>query len=478
MLAIPPLIAEKVMITGYVLFLPLSVRSAIRLINPASIKLSWLAFPLTYNVLLHAGFYNFCYSIIFFVFALAYWWRTFTKLHLFEGAVFSFLLLLLYFSHIVSYALCAAAIAVLICVQLCRDHIQRRAIAHTVMAFVPSAGLMAGYLWPGLRNVGRLAFGFLHHIVPRLWVWGTLSCLILLLSYFVAAGIRRALSTHRFKAKMAFGLILSGGLFLSFVAGRNAGFARRLFHRTATFARLEFLAGSPFQTWAAIAFAITIAVLCSYSFFGSSRLKHGPASTSFGVAASVFYVAYLIVPDAVGVGSFIGTRVGLATLILLVFWLAAQELPPWLLHGTQAAAMVICLILLVLNMRAFARGNQLISEYVSVSPHMEPDATLSSYHPSIFLGVDPLVHADGYLGVERKVIILRNYQVGVRGFPFISRTDHGDLKRPDYILIWDRGALAAEEDPARLGFTASYDLVFRAQGNLALRLYRSSASGG
>jgi hypothetical protein len=83
-----------------------------------------------------------------------------------------------------------------------------------------------------------------------------------------------------------------------------------------------------------------------------------------------------------------------------------------------------------------------------------------------------LAHADGYIGVDRHAIVLRNYQVGARGFPFTARSEQ--VKDPDFVLIWARGELPSDQDPARLGFHSPYALVSARQSELAVRLYRRS----
>jgi len=59
MAVMPPVAAEKVLLTGYVVGLPLAVRYALGVLDPASRPLAFLAFPFVYSYALHMGFYNF-----------------------------------------------------------------------------------------------------------------------------------------------------------------------------------------------------------------------------------------------------------------------------------------------------------------------------------------------------------------------------------------------------------------------------------
>jgi hypothetical protein len=53
------LVAEKFLLTGYVILLPVAMRYAVKVIRPESAFLSILVFPFIYNFPLHKGFYNF-----------------------------------------------------------------------------------------------------------------------------------------------------------------------------------------------------------------------------------------------------------------------------------------------------------------------------------------------------------------------------------------------------------------------------------
>src|SRR5688572_12053009 len=56
----PPTVAEKILVSLYLVLFPLAACYAVRAFHCRATGLSWLAFPLTYSFLLHQGFYNFC----------------------------------------------------------------------------------------------------------------------------------------------------------------------------------------------------------------------------------------------------------------------------------------------------------------------------------------------------------------------------------------------------------------------------------
>jgi hypothetical protein len=123
-----PLAAEKMLLTAYLIGLPLAVRAAMRALRPESAPLAVLSVPLLYHCLLHYGFYNFCLSLVLFFVVLAYGLRGGRTPGL------AALLLLLYGCHIISWGLALVALAVL----------APRAIARLALASLPS---VAAAVW-------------------------------------------------------------------------------------------------------------------------------------------------------------------------------------------------------------------------------------------------------------------------------------------------------------------------------------------
>src|SRR5262249_22373701 len=102
MYVLPPLAAEKVLLTGYLLLLPLSVRFALNAVRPGAGVLAVLAFPFVPNLFFHMGFYNYCYSLPLF-FLVAGWWLKHRERMGWRGTLVLMALgLVLYFCHLMS----------------------------------------------------------------------------------------------------------------------------------------------------------------------------------------------------------------------------------------------------------------------------------------------------------------------------------------------------------------------------------------
>jgi hypothetical protein len=98
----PALVAEKMLLSGYVILLPLSVCYVLHTIHPDGTFLTVLIFPFVYNLLLHMGFYNFSYSLVMFFFVVGYWLKHYEGFTRRDMLMLTILSLVLYFCHIVS----------------------------------------------------------------------------------------------------------------------------------------------------------------------------------------------------------------------------------------------------------------------------------------------------------------------------------------------------------------------------------------
>jgi hypothetical protein len=110
---LPPAAAEKVLVSGYAVLFLLAARYLAGAVDPGRSWLAWLAVPFALSVALHFGFYSFCISLALFLLTLGFWWRGRERPGLRFAVILNGLLLLCYFSHIVSSLLALLALGVL-----------------------------------------------------------------------------------------------------------------------------------------------------------------------------------------------------------------------------------------------------------------------------------------------------------------------------------------------------------------------------
>ena len=151
MFVVPPLVAEKLLVSGYVLLFLGGAWYLLGSVRPGERWLAFLAFPFAYNQLFQFGFYNFSISLAFFFFAVGCWWRNRARPGLAFAGKINLLLLLCYFSHILSFVLALAAIGILWLATLRRES-WRRHLAH-IPILLPQLVLPLWFLMQGGRTI-------------------------------------------------------------------------------------------------------------------------------------------------------------------------------------------------------------------------------------------------------------------------------------------------------------------------------------
>lgn len=159
--------AEKILLTAYVILLPLSFRYALGGVASGNVFLAVLALPFTFNFLLNMGFYNFSVSLIAFFFALGWWLRRRERFGPWAALVFAGLSVWVYFCHAVTLVALLAAVGTAAVAR--RD---LRGLAWLALAGLPAAALTFSYAGDLGGYRGWLPF------TDRLWRLGTLNALV------------------------------------------------------------------------------------------------------------------------------------------------------------------------------------------------------------------------------------------------------------------------------------------------------------
>jgi hypothetical protein len=98
-------VCEKIVLTFYVVMLPISFRSLINTISSGKVLLSYFIFPLSFSLLFFLGFYNFSIGLVVLFISLNFLIKNFTQIHKIQNlCIFTLLQLIAYFSHIVIFA--------------------------------------------------------------------------------------------------------------------------------------------------------------------------------------------------------------------------------------------------------------------------------------------------------------------------------------------------------------------------------------
>lgn len=460
---VPPLLAGKIFLSGYVILLPVAVRYALKAIRPESGFLAVLAFPFIYNFPFHMGFYSFSYSLVLFFSAVGYWLKHRERFTPREMIILTILTLLLYGLHPVSLVTAWLAIGVLgvwlMSLDLV-DQTRRRQFDRRT-------------LWKALRSRVLVPFGAL------------LPTLALMVMFFVQHGTPTS----------------------------TAPLTATVWSRLLRLITLESLVSySQVELWLSTVLAWHMLYLLKLKLFGRQLNRWDGLLL---VVTGYVYI-YFTAPDGIlraGLISqgFISHRMNLYVFLTLILWFGAQSYERHLKQGIQLLAAGIAIILLGFHTTKYADLNDYLREYLSGINFIEPNTTLLplsfSRHGHTPDGrilswrVFPFLHASGYIAAQRGVVNLANYQADSGYFPLVFRPEvnpythigrNGGIEieppsvdfltypqrtggQVDYVLIWRVRDEQRDHKDTKAVFQqleAGYELIYTSPQRGFMRLYR------
>jgi len=409
---LPILVVEKLLLSAYVILLPLSVRYALGSIHPDSRPLAVLAFPFIYTFPLHMGFYYFSLSLPVFFLSIGYWLKNRDRLGARRTAILGLFLLLLYFCHLVSLVLAGLVIGIL-----------------AVWAAVAERGSPAAGEGRGSRGLVRSLAGRLSRPLAA-----SVPVLVLTLVFFAEKGSKRS------------------GLPPPLTVLQDLFMLRTL----VSYDTLETVFSvAVVGLFLGIALYLAIAKPASRSALGRGLL----------MAVVVEIVLCFTVPDKMSGGSWITTRLALYPFLTSILWFGSVSFGRISLRTVTILAVVIVLGTLGFRTAKYATLNDYLEEYVSGMDRIEPNTVLlplcysqQGHTPEgevLSERVRPFLHAGGYVAARRRVVQLANYEANTLYFPVAYRKDRNpylyvgfleseppqvySLKAagyPDYVLIW------------------------------------------
>jgi hypothetical protein len=375
MAAVPPLIAEKLLLTGYLFLLPLSLAYALRALRPGGGPAVLLVFPFLHNLFFHMGFYNFCYSLPLFFFALGYWLRHRERFTAARAAVLGGLGLLLFFCHLFSLVALGVLLAVLVGYWFVLD--LRTRPARECLASLRSRALVP-------------LCAFLPALLLAVWF----------LARRPGSGVEIPEEANRLSWLLKLEALVSYG---------------------------------SLEVWPSLGLALFFLVCTGVLVAARARRPQLDAADGFLAAAAVFVALLFVVPDSLAGGLFVIPRLTLYPFFALILWLAARPLRPALAWAIRGAALASTLPLLALHTAAYARLNPYLEEYVTAAVAVESNTTLLpwSYSHSgrgpddspLSIRVGPFRHAAGYVAMRRPVVNLCNYEANAGYFPILYRPE-------------------------------------------------------
>ena len=199
---------------------------------------------------------------------------------------------------------------------------------------------------------------------------------------------------------------------------------------------------------------------------------------------------YFFMPDATAGGGFISLRLNYYFFIFLIAWICSVRLPLWLTASSAAVSAIASIGFIVSFHDQLKAEDEEAQEYFSVAEHIEEGSVVM---PLNYSSNWRYSHFSNYLGYEKDLIILENYEASSALFPVIWKEGYepftymGDIvrkppcsdiehyisktqKQINYIVQWK---YAPSDDPCAVQIQqtleANYREKFRsANGNAIL----------
>ena len=371
MYIVSPLTAEKILLSCYIILLPISALYALRAIRPTAGVLVLMVHPFLYNNLLHMGFYNFSFSLAMFFFVLGYWLRYRKSLTFRRGVMLAILSLVLYLCHLVSLIIAYLVMVLLTIVEVGQEMRKRRVD-------------MAGF-WEAVRQ----------DILPL--IYALVPACVLAMSFLDRQGVAETRWLHWSTLMQR---ILNLRVLVSY---------------------------DPLEIWCARGIVGLFSGVAIWLL--TSKLVQRRATRWDGllIAVIVCFIVYFVAPDAMSGGSDINIRLSLYPFLVFILWVGAQSLSKMTEWRMSIYALGISVMFISLHSIQYARLNDYLMEYLSGSSLVGPNTTLLALAFSQDTGEvvsgapSPFLHASGYIAARRNFVALSNYQPTTGYFPITFR---------------------------------------------------------
>lgn len=443
--AVPVALAEKIILTSYMILFPLAFLALLEAVSPAARPFSLFAFIFAPSIFFQMGFWNFMFSIPLALLALRYYLRGRNRPTPLWLVVLALWGLTVYEVHMGSWLVFAIALGIFTAVEVIQLLLRRPDSAS-----------------------GATPKRLMQAVVPLL----TLVPPLLLTMGFMLGSQFRSVTAE--------------------------SVPERLIDRVKPLAALQFLRTvSDADTRFAAAFALLVCILVAVAVRLRVRRAQTPGrSEVWLVLAITCGLLSLLAPTAVS-GVLLRQRLALYGWLFLVVWLSTQTWRRSLLRFAAGCACLLAALPFLWRIPEYHYWDQRISEFASVATRVLPGATvLSIPMEDPAHRVDSLLHAVD-LFAPKPFIDLRNYEAATTYFPtefrpekrpfnslgilvklqrpapvfHLSRYEHQAHAAVDYLLFYG-GGTECRERTLYARQLKNYQLTYVSRPTRLVRLYR------
>lgn len=371
---LPGYLAEKMLLIVYFLGIAYAFRRLVKSINPEYILLAYLIFPISYNFLFSLGFYNFSLGLIGLMLILSFWIR---NKHTIASSPKKILILtsffiLTYFSHILMFC-----IALLVCG------------LYLFMWFLKvvfeTKKIKNAFIQEGKKGLVL----FVSSIVP----------LILTILYFASrpdTGVKIFLP----KEELVKWLNYLNPI-ICYHEGIESAFTRKIIY---------------------ILVALIIGGMIIRIKYKISAMKANEKkgildfNDTWLVVTGIMLVLLFKMPDENGSASIISMRFGLLFFLFLMIWISSLKQAKWF-------AFICISLLLLIHAKRIRYYDSVLDIYDPIAIHCNEAADFikpnSVVAPLNLTGFWFEAHFSNYLGSDKPMIILDNYEATMNYFPLL-----------------------------------------------------------
>ncbi|OFX27024.1 MAG: hypothetical protein A2041_10985 [Bacteroidetes bacterium GWA2_31_9b] len=394
-LFLPAWIAEKILILTYLIILPLSFRWFIKSISSDNYYLSYFIFPFCYSFTFFLGFYNFSLALVLLFLILTYWTKIQNNLKSIHFLILFLLFTVLYFSHVFVFLITTLAIAVIIIKQLTLD-IEINSLYKTFQLFLKKVlfAVLTSAIGIALSLnflLTREAFGYSY--IPKIELLHWLK------------NIRPTIVFH---------------------FGHEGVYTSILFY--------------------------LIAALTTIALFNKVKeiIKSRPSFTVFiknsivqndlwFIFSFILLLLYFFMPDSNGYSGYFTVRLGLLLYMFYLIWIATRNYSKWIIISSVTLIFIANTGLNYYYLKQVRKLNKQAVEINNQSKFIDNNTVVL---PMNFSSNWMHGHFSNYLGIDKQVVILENYECSTGYFPVkwnddsFPNTTIGTMLKSDFCTDW------------------------------------------
>ena len=388
LLFLPGYLAEKAFVIAYLVLLPIAFRYILGKAAPSKVIISYLIFPFTYSFLFLYGFYNFQLAIVVFLFALGYWVRVSKQM----------------------ISTKQIAIMTLFATLVCLSHL------FVFVTLIITLGLM--FLEKhALRSFKENKSQLLKELIPVFIV--LLPGIALTISFFLSNPVDQASTLSYSSLNDLLKNIYHVQPIKAMRYGKEANLSMIIFY-----------------------LLVVLSLFAIYSKIKQSVTKQASGRIVFGLLAILFLLFYFALPNSVN------ASIGLMSFRFLVFffiffmaWLAQFKFPKVVIWIAILATMYVNVALLRIYVNSVEESNQLCEKIIEASNEIPDNAFVL---PITNTDHWQYSHISNYLGIDKPMVILENYEASLNHFPIkwnmesFPNLQLGSSANPEDLTSWRR----------------------------------------